>query len=149
MGAGGGARAVVYGLKREKASVTVTNRTIEDAKTLAKEFNVKYDNIKNMKNLIKNNEIIINTTSVGMAPNTNESIINGNDLIKGKTIMDIVYKPSETKLIKMARKEKCSVITGDRMLIYQAIGQFKLWTKQEPDFKLMENALEKQIRNSK
>ncbi len=145
VGAGGGARAVVYGLKKENSSVTIINRTIEKARILAKEFNVEYDNIKNMKNFIKNNEIIINTTSVGMAPDTNESIINGNNLIKGKIVMDLVYKPSETKLIKLARKSKCRVITGDRMLIYQAIGQFKLWTGQEPSFKSMEAALEKYL----
>jgi len=141
VGAGGGARAVVYGIKKENASITIINRTTEKAKVLAKEFNVEYGDIKNIKNLIKDNEIIINTTSVGMAPNTNESIIKGEDLIKGKIVMDIIYKPSETKLIKLAKKAGCSVITGDRMLIYQAIGQFKLWTGQNPDFKLMENAL--------
>ena len=115
------------------------------AKKLAEDFNVEYDEMRNMKNLIKNNEIIINATSAGMSPNTNESIINGNNLIKGKMVMDIVYKPTETKLIKLARKAKCSVITGDRMLIYQAIGQFKLWTKQEPDLKSMESALKKYL----
>jgi len=145
VGAGGGARAVVYGLKKENAGITITNRTMEKARVLAKEFNVKFDGMKNIKQLIKNNDIIINTTSVGMAPNTNESIINGNDLIKGKLVVDIVYKPSETKLIKLARKSKCSVITGDRMLIYQAIGQFKLWTGQEPRFKSMESALKKHL----
>ncbi|MEK6869817.1 MAG: shikimate dehydrogenase, partial [Nanoarchaeota archaeon] len=147
VGAGGGARAVVYGLKKEGAIITITNRTADKAKILAKEFNVKFDGMENIKRLVKNNEIIINTTSVGMAPNTNESIINGNDLIKGKVIMDLVYKPSETKLIKLARKSKCRVITGDRMLIYQAIGPFKLWTGQEPNFKSMESALTKQIRH--
>ena len=145
VGAGGGARAVVYGLKKENAGITITNRTIEKAKILAKEFNVKFDDMENIKQLIQNNEIIINTTSIGMAPNTNESIINGNDLIKGKLVMDLVYKPSETKLIKLARKSKCSVITGDRMLVYQAIGQFKLWTGQEPSFKSMENTLIKHL----
>ncbi len=147
VGAGGGARAVVYGLKNEKASVTIINRTIEKARILAEEFSVKFEDMKNIKRLIQNNEIIINTTSVGMAPNTNESIINGNDLIKGKVVMDLVYKPSETRLVKMARKAKCSVITGDRMLIYQAIGQFKIWTGQEPSFKSMESALIKQIQH--
>ena len=145
VGAGGGARAVVYGLKKENAGITITNRTMEKARVLAKEFNVKFDGMKNIKQLIKNNDIIINTTSVGMAPNTNESIINGNDLIKGKLVVDIVYKPSETKLIKLARKSKCSVITGNKMLIYQAIGQFKLWTGQEPRFKSMESALKKHL----
>ena len=145
VGAGGGARAVVYGLKKENVGITIINRTIEKARILAKEFNVKFDGMENIKQLVKNNEIIINTTSVGMAPNTNESLINGNDLIKGKLVMDLVYKPSETKLIKLARKSKCSVITGNKMLIYQAIGQFKLWTGQEPSFSSMESALKRHL----
>src|SRR3989338_3715767 len=84
IGAGGGARAVVYGLKKENASITLINRTTEKAKVLAKEFNVKFGDMEDIRRLIQNNEIIINTTSVGMAPNTNESIINGNDLLKVK-----------------------------------------------------------------
>lgn len=147
VGAGGGARAVIYGMKKEKANIIITNRTIGKAKRLAKEFDIKYDKIKNMKKLIQNNGIIINTTSVGMAPNTNESVIKENDLVNGKIIMDIVYKPTETKLINQAKKANCKTITGDRMLIYQAIGQFKLWTGQEPNFKSMESALTKQIRH--
>ncbi len=145
IGAGGGARAVIYGLKKENAEITVTNRNIEKAKNLADEFDTKAEGMENMKELIEQNDIIINTTSVGMAPNTNESIIKEKELIKGKIVMDIVYKPTKTKLISIAKKAKCETITGDRMLIYQAIGQFKLWTGKKPDFKLMESALMQNI----
>jgi len=141
VGAGGAARAVIYGLKKENANVTTTNRTEKKAKLLADEFKIKYKSIKKIKDLISNNKIIINTTSVGMIPNINESIIKEGYLVKGKLIMDIVYNPAETKLIKQARKAKCKAITGDKMLIYQAIGQFKLWTGKEPDFKLMKSVL--------
>lgn len=141
IGAGGGARAVIYGLKKENAEITITNRTINNAESLAKEFNVNFDDIKNMEKLIENNEIIINTTGVGMNPNINESIIKENDFSEGKLVMDIVYKPTNTKLISLAKKANCNIITGDRMLIYQAIGQFKLWTGHEIGFKLMESSL--------
>ncbi len=141
IGAGGGARAVVFGLKQEDAKITITNRTHEKAVKLAQEFEVNHDKIENMKNLIENNDIILNTTSVGMNPNVNESVIKKEDLIEGKLVMDIVYTPIETKLVKIAKEKNCQVITGERMLIYQAIGQFKKWTGIKPKFKLMEKAL--------
>ena len=146
IGAGGGARAIIYGLKKENAIITITNRTIENARALAGEFKIKYADIKSIKSLIKESDIIINTTSVGMNPKPDESIINEEDLVKGKIIMDIVYKPIETKLIKNARKAKCITITGERMLVYQAINPFKMWTKQDADFNLMENALLEQTK---
>tara|TARA_Y100000310_G_scaffold345853_1_gene471434 strand:+ start:17821 stop:19320 length:1500 start_codon:yes stop_codon:yes gene_type:complete len=147
IGSGGGARAVVYALKKENAEITITNRTMEKAKILANEFEIKSDNIDNIKKLVLDNDIIINTTSVGMSPNTNESIIKETEFTEGKLVMDIVYKPVNTELIILAKKANCNVITGDRMLIHQAIGQFKLWTDQEPDSKLMESALSEHVKN--
>ena len=143
IGAGGGARAVIYGLKKENAQITITNRTISKAESLAKEFDIKFEGIKNMKKLIENKDIIINTTSVGMNPNINESIIKEDEFSEGKLVMDIVYKPINTKLTGLAKKANCNVITGDRMLIYQAMKQFSLWTDKEPDFNLMELSLTK------
>src|SRR3989338_2087474 len=99
-----------------------------------------------MRELIKNNEIIINTTSVGMSPKPDESVISEKAMAGGKIVMDFFYKPIETKLIKIARKAKCMTITGDRMLAYQAIMPFRIWTKKEAGFNLMENALLGQIR---
>ncbi len=146
IGAGGAARAIIYGLKQENSLITVVNRTINNAQLLAEEFGIECEEIGKMGELIRNNKIIINTTSVGMDPKPDESIISEKDMIGGKIVMDIVYKPIETKLIKIAKKAKCITITGDRMLAYQAIMPFKMWTKREADFDLMENALLEQIR---
>jgi len=141
IGAGGAARAIVYGLKKEKAEITIINRTFEKAQKLAEEFNIKPDKLENMKELIKGNDIIINTTSVGMKSNIDESIIPKEHFSEGKILMDIVYTPIRTKLIEFAEKANCKTITGERMLIYQAMKQFKLWTKHEPDFKIMEKGI--------
>jgi|TARA_B100001964_G_scaffold244798_1_gene327985 3-dehydroquinate dehydratase/shikimate dehydrogenase len=145
IGTGGAGRAVVYGLKKENAEVTVTDINAGKAKLLAKEFDVKFENIEKMEELVKKNEIIINATSVGMTPNINESIIKEKDLVKGTLIMDVVYNPVNTKFVQHAKNAGCKTVTGDRMLIHQAIGQFKLWTGKEPDFKLMESALLKHV----
>ncbi len=140
IGAGGAARAVVYGLKKEDAEITIANRTSGKAEKLAKEFKVGFKEIKNMKELIAGNDIIINTTSVGMHPRPDDAVIKEDDLSE-KLVMDIVSAPIITKLIRLAKKNNCDVITGDRMLVHQAIGQFRLWTGKEPDFKIMEKAL--------
>jgi len=146
LGAGGAARAVVYGLKKEGANITIVNRTNKKAQELADEFEVDFDKFNNMNNLIKNNEIIINATSAGMSPNEEQSVLSEKDLVKGKIVMDIVYKPINTKLIRLAKKKGCKIITGDRMLIYQAVRQFELWTGVNPGFEEMEKELMKQIK---
>jgi len=145
LGAGGAARAVVYGLKREGAKLTLVNRTDGKAEKLANEFKVGFDEFSNVSKLVKENDIIINTTSVGMYPKENDSVLDGKDLFKGKIVMDIVYKPVNTKLIRMAKKKGCKTVTGDRMLIYQAVRQFELWTKINPGFKDMEKEMNKNI----
>jgi len=141
IGAGGAARAIIYGLKKEKSIVTIINRTKEKAEKLAKEFEAHIEEMENIKKLIEENDIIINTTSIGMKPNIDESVVDEKDFSEGKAVMDIVYNPRITKFIKNAEKYNCNAVTGEKMLIYQAIGQFKLWTAQDPDFKLMESEL--------
>jgi len=148
IGAGGAARAVVYGLRKENAEITIINRTAEKAQKLAEEFNVKADKLENIKKLIEDKEIVINTTSVGMKPDLGGSIIPEDCLINGKIIMDIVYTPIRTKLIESAEKANCSTITGERMLVHQAMKQYELWTKEKVDFKIMENAIKKAILKS-
>ncbi len=149
IGAGGAARAVIYGLRKEGCELTIVNRTIERAKMLAEEFNVKFDDIIFLTQIIHDNEIIINTTSVGMKPNEKESVIEEKQIASGKIMMDIVYSPIKTKLIKLAQNKGCKTITGERMLIYQAIKQFELWTGKKAEFKVMEKALLNQIKQIK
>lgn len=141
IGAGGAARAVVYGLKKEGAEITIANRTEDKARKLASEFKVDFGKFSNVGNLTKQNNIIINTTSLGMQPFQDSCILKENDMPERKIVMDAVYKPTITKLIKLARRKKCQIITGDRMLIYQAVKQFELWTKVNPGFKPMKKEL--------
>jgi 3-dehydroquinate dehydratase/shikimate dehydrogenase len=143
LGSGGAARAIAYGLLKEKADVTIANRTIEKAKQLADEFNAHIVSIDAAKENLQGFDIIINSTNVGMNPHPDQCILE--DLPKRKLVMDIVYSPIQTKLIKLAKKRRCEVITGERMLIHQAIGQFEKWTGVKPDFKNMEAELSKHL----
>jgi 3-dehydroquinate dehydratase / shikimate dehydrogenase len=145
LGAGGAARAIIYGLKNESAILTIINRTRYKAESLAHEFGVNHGDIKNIGKLIEENDVLINATSIGMNPNANMSPIDEKFLKKGLIVMDIVYNPIRTKLIRESIDAGCEVITGDKMLLYQAMRQFELWTGCEPDKKLMVKSLSAQI----
>lgn len=143
LGAGGAAKAIIFGLVQEDAKVTIVNRTLERAKILAEKFKVQALSSSMLKQLITETDILINATSIGMKPNDAETPFPAEYLIKGKIVMDIVYAPVLTRLIRDAQKNGCITVTGDRMLVHQAMRQFMLWSGKEPDFNLMENALSK------
>lgn len=145
LGSGGAARAVVYGLKNEEAEITIANRTEGKARRLASEFKVNFGKFSNVGNLTRQNDIIINSTSLGMEPFQDSCILKEGELPERKIVMDIVYKPAITRLIRLARRKKCQTITGDRMLVYQAVRQFELWTKVNPGLKPMEKELLKRL----
>lgn len=143
LGAGGAARAIVYGLTTKNAKVTILNRTLEKAQQLAKEFNCNFDSLENLKKHTP--EILINTTSVGMSPNTEGSPV-PKDFFKPQMIVfDIIYKPLITKFLKQAKKAGCQIITGEKMLLYQAIKQFETWTNQKAPVEIMREALMEEL----
>jgi len=137
IGAGGAARAIVYGLKQENAQITIINRTLIKAKDLAKEYKCSFENFSCIETMVNIFDIIINTTNVGMYPDVGNSIVS--TLPEGKIVMDIVYNPIKTKFVKLAEAADCRVVTGEKMLILQAMAQLKIWTGSEPEYSLMEN----------
>lgn len=139
LGAGGACRAIASGLKEEGAKIILINRSIEKAKKLAKEFLLDdYFPLERI-DMIKKAEIIINATSVGTL--SNESLINKEMLESKQIVFDIVYNPKETKLIKEAKASGCRVVYGYKMLLYQAVYQFKLFTGRKAPVELMEKTL--------
>ncbi len=140
IGAGGAARAVVFGLMKEKASVTITNRTAEKAAQLAREFGCKER--KNIDaRFIDSQDIIINTTSVGMHPHANESPIDTEGIHEGQVLMDIVYAPHETELLKQGKKRGAIIIHGIEMLLFQGAEQFELYTGVKAPIEVMRKTL--------
>lgn len=140
-GAGGAARAIVFGLQQEGAKLCIANRTFDKAQKLAKEFSVASMDINSIVNKIDDFDIFINATSVGMYPDINNSILEY--FPKNALAMDIVYKPLKTKFLQIAEKCGCKIITGDKMLIWQAIEQQKIWTCMAPEFQFMQDAFNK------
>lgn len=146
LGAGGAARAIVYGLKKENAIVTVCNRTVENGKKLAEEFALEgFVSLSDQK-AIKNADIIINTTSVGMFPKKDYSPIPKSFLQPRHLVFDIVYTPKKTKLLKEAQAVGAKVVFGDAMVLATALPQFELFTGQKPPVKIMQEALERALK---
>ncbi len=145
IGAGGAARAVVYGLVQARAKVTIVNRTFRKAKELAEKFDAEVAAFERLPGLMDAQDIIINTTNVGMYPDTNRSVVD--KLPRGKLVMDIIYNPLQTRFIELAQAAGCEVVTGEKMLIYQALAQLKIWTGKEPEYHLLEKAFYKYIKS--
>ncbi len=126
LGAGSAARAALAAVKKHTQDITIVNRTEEKAQHLAKSFNVKSAPLTKLNDL--NPDLLINATSVGMTPNTDESPVPDDYFQNNKPLVfDIVYTPPLTKLLKQAKEAGCEIVSGVDMYIYQAIHQFKLW----------------------
>ncbi len=130
LGAGGVARAIAYGIIEEKGNLFVTDIDGKKAGEFCREFNCKYVQIADRKNI--KCDIFINATPVGMFPNINASPIEEDFLKKEMIVFDVVYNPRETKLLETAKKRGCKVVYGQDMFIYQAVKQFELWTGKAP-----------------
>ena len=138
-GAGGAAHAIAYGLKEKKITMTILDRTMQKSQELACQYKTEYG--LTSSHSISKYDIIINTTPLGMFPNTEGTILEAKDLSSNQLVYDIVYNPLNTKLIQEARKAGCRVITGERMFLYQAVKQFELWTDKEAPVEVMQKAL--------
>ncbi len=124
LGAGGAARAAVFGLKERGAEVFVMNRTASAGKRLAKQARAKFVGRNDLKKL--QFDVIINATPVGMG-SAKVSPLKENEL-KAKYLFEMVYTPAETRLTKMARAQGMEVIPGVEMFVHQGARQFEIWT---------------------
>lgn len=144
LGAGGAARAAVFGLVEQGAEVFITNRTHETAVSLARKAKAKA--IK-QDQLAKNRfDAIINTTPCGMAGVHQALPVKENEL-NTHLVFDMVYNPLETPLLKLARSRGLHVISGLEMFVQQGARQFEIWTgKPAPEadmLRVVELALRK------
>jgi shikimate dehydrogenase len=125
LGAGGSARAVVYGLRRRGARVRVLNRTLSRATALAKALGAEaaggLDEIGAAPY-----DVLVNTTSVGLA--SDASPIDPAAITPGSVVMDAVYQPEQTRLLRDAEARGARTISGKWMLVHQAVAQLTAWT---------------------
>lgn len=131
LGAGGAARAAVFGLKQRGAEVYILNRTPAPAQKLARQAHAKCIKRTDLKKLKP--DVIINATPVGM-PDTKSSPLNESE-IEAKYVLDMVYQ-GETRFMKIAKAKGIAVIPGYEMFVQQGARQFEIWTGKpapEPD----------------
>jgi shikimate dehydrogenase len=139
IGAGGAARAVGFGLIEAGAKVLITNRTESKGRELAAQLNCRF--VPPGELAAVQAAALINTTSVGMAPHTGAMPIAAELLPNFPVVMDIVYAPLETQLLREAAARGCRTIDGLKMLQYQGAAQFALWTGREAPHAVMRQAL--------
>ncbi len=150
IGAGGAARAVVYGLCRAGWEVFVLARREEQSAALVEEFNNldgvqgKASHIPMERQVIEDCShdcsLLVNTTPLGMHPNVEASPWPIDIPLPPQAfIYDLIYNPQETQLLQRAREEGLRNANGTGMLVAQAALSFAIWTGLEPPFEVMES----------
>lgn len=154
LGAGGAGRAIAFQLAKEADELRILNRNGSKAKLLAdvlqRKFNKKIVGGRLspsvLKKWLKDVNVLINATSVGMHPYNGQTLVERNMLRPELTVMDIVYNPIETRLLKDARSVGAKVINGIEMLVFQGSASFEIWWNQPAPISVMREAIMKKLR---
>ena len=150
LGAGGAARAVLYALATtlKPARITLFNRTLDRAERLALEFTTEKVLIspeslfqEDLQKLFESFSVIINTTSVGMKPYVDATPLDEVKFGKDQVVIDLIYTPAETALLKAARKAEAKGVNGLEMLLHQAAKAFWIWTNREMPMDIVREVL--------
>lgn len=154
LGAGGAGRAIAFQLAQEADEIRILNRDGSKAKLLANTLRGKFNkkivggrlspNV--LRKWLKDVDVLINATSVGMHPYNGQTLVERNILRPELTVMDIVYNPIETKLLKDARSVGAKVISGIEMLVFQGSASFEIWWNQPAPISVMREAIMKELR---
>ena len=125
LGAGGAARAAVFGLKNAGADVSILNRTPESAQALATAAKARVCKREQLTRV--DYDIVINATPAGMHGNKTASLLEPDEL-RARLVFDMVYNPIETPLVRMAHDKGIPFIPGVEMFVHQGARQFEIWT---------------------
>lgn len=130
LGAGGTARAALFGIRREGGIPIIINRNVERGTALARELGCSFYLLDDILQVTA--DCLINTTPIGMMPDVDKSPVDKKTLGNYQCVMDVIYNPLKTKLIKDAEDVGCTAIPGIDMFVHQGAEQIKLWTGQDP-----------------
>ncbi len=156
LGAGGAAKAVAFHAAREAQELTILKRTIGKAQELAQMLRKEFGKSINgesllpdrVRNELENSDVIVNATSIGMHPHSEETPIPSEWLTRNLCVMDLVYAPLETRLIKAAKAKGAKVISGTEVLVAQGAASFEIWTGVRAPLGVMSAALAKRVRET-
>jgi shikimate dehydrogenase len=145
LGAGGAARAIAHGLAGAGASLVLANRTREKAEAIAE--GIAGATVRGLDDALSASDwdVLVNATSKGMGEVDSGSPVPEEAIRAGTVVMDIVYKPIETELLRAAGRRGARTIHGGRMLLHQAARQFELYTGVAAPLEAMDVALREQI----
>lgn len=145
LGAGGAARAIliqaaldgvseisVFSRRNSKweQAEELNQKLNQETKCIVKHFD--YEDPEILKQEIRSSAILVNGTSVGMAPNTDRCLIGDMDCFyEGLMVFDVIYNPEETRLLKIAKEAGCCTANGLYMLLYQGAAAFEIWTGEK------------------
>lgn len=153
LGAGGSARAIAFILADRGARLTILNRHLERAQELAKDVGkdvkaLPLDEL-NLALALKESEVLINATSLGMHPHPDETPVPSQLLRQNLVVVDIVYNPIETRLLREARAAGAMTIDGVEMLVWQGAQGFEKWTGRKAPVDLMRQEAIKALTHEK
>ncbi|MEY4179731.1 MAG: Shikimate dehydrogenase [Planctomycetota bacterium] len=143
LGAGGAARAVVYGLRKAGAACVIANRTPERAAELARRFACETASWEDRGR--ERYDLVVNCTPIGMHPKVDETPLEARSFGPRTVVFDTIYNPEQTLLVKHAREAGCQVITGVDMFVAQAARQFEIFTGQTPPVQAMRDQVMRSI----
>ncbi|WP_136689088.1 shikimate dehydrogenase [Halorhabdus amylolytica] len=140
VGAGGAGRAVSFGLAEEGMEVAIANRTVEKAHDLAAEVpGASGHGIDTLSDLLSGADVLVNATSVGM--DEDRSPVPADALHAELAVLDAVYSPIETRLLRDAAQTGATTVDGAWMLLFQGVEAFERWTGQAAPVEEMNRAL--------
>lgn len=139
LGAGGAARGIAFALKPHAAEIWIRNRTPIRAMELAEEFGLMFVPEFSLEGAVRECDLLINTTSVGLKDPDTSPLPEGL-LPQSGVVVDIVYNPPVTKLLRDAQARGLRTLGGLPMLVWQGALAFELWTGREPDVSVMYKA---------
>ena len=153
-GAGGASRAISFYIAKYGAqTLTILNRNVSKAQNLADDVlssgligDVRSDSISEISTCLKDADILIDTTPLGLDPHIDdEPIAKSENMHEDLVVFDAVYNPNETVLLKEAIKAGAKPVYGIKMLLYQGAESFEIWTGKKAPIDVMEKALKQTL----
>ncbi|MFO0699275.1 MAG: shikimate dehydrogenase [Nitrospira sp.] len=152
LGSGGAARAIAVALVAESGVEKLTLLGIEDSERTRLAQDIRFVGVATvedfhldeavLRRVLSDSHVLIHCTPVGMSPKSDTTCVPASLLHSGLAVMDIVYNPRETQLLKDAKRAGCKTIPGLEMFLNQAVAQFELWTNQPAPVAVMRTVLE-------
>lgn len=143
IGAGGTARAAAYGIRKKGGQLAIVNRTPDAGYALARAFDCPFYPFSAMGKIKA--QVLVNTTSVGMYPNVQESPVAASLLSHYELVVDVIYNPLKTKLLRDAEAQDCRIVSGLEMFVRQGASQLKLWTGMDAPLGLMRKTVRERL----